>query len=148
MCKVVPFAYFTPPYYTPPASYFTPSMPGGPLGSYLARARHARRPQTSPPLRGLRAGGHRCWLTKTGFGGATTLQMRWLIVRIYALEGVRGWNKVARRFRTLAPTSQRSRQTCARIVRLWLRTGDVWPAHRKAVRSRGRHVPELSPGAS
>ena len=124
-------------------------MPGGPLGAYMARTRHARRRrQTSLPLVGLRAGGRRCWLTKTGFGGATTLQMRWLIVRIYALEGVRGWNKVARRFRTLAPTSQRSGKTCARIVRLWLRTGDVWPAHRKAVRSRGRHVPELSPGAS
>ena len=112
-------------------------MPGGPLGAYLARARHARRPQTSPPLRGLRAGGRRCWLTKTGFGGATTLQMRWLIVRIYALEGVRGWNKVARRFRTLAPTSQRSRQTCARIVRLWL-TAD---GRRVACTPQGRAQP-------
>ena len=81
-----------------------PTMPGGPLGAYLARARHARRRQTSLPLVGLRAGGRRCWLTKTGFGGATTLQMRWLIVRIYALEGVRGWNKVARR---LIPQSAR-----------------------------------------
>ena len=67
-------------------------------------------------------------------------------MRIYALEGVRGWNKVARRFHTLAPTSQRSGKTCARIVRLWLRTGDVWAARRKAVRSRGRHAAHAGHG--
>ena len=81
------------------------------------------------------------WLTKKTLDGCTTLQMRWAMVHIYMLEGVRGWTAVARRFRELFPGACRGvgskRHTCRRVVQLWLQTGDVYPRFFKPPGHRG-----------
>ena len=68
-----------------------------------------------------------CWLTKKTMHGCTTLQLRWAIVHIYQIEGLRGLAAIGRRFQELFPGACRGvgskRRTCQRVVQLWLRTG-------------------------
>lgn len=82
-----------------------------------------------------------CWLTKKTMHGCTTLQLRWAIVHIYQIEGLRGWAAIGRRFQELFPGACRGvgskRNTCQRVVQLWLRTGHVCPGFFKSEGDRG-----------